>query len=852
MKKEFRFFLIALFTIAITTSAYFFNGLETEQQRTPRPTRINYLKEGENEELKHKKREEWIEEMHNAAPDVKWREIDQETRYTRSKILSQKSFKNDALEGYWKEVGSNNQAGRILLSEIDTSTGYLYCASSGGNVWKTSLDNPNWTVLNNQLRIPSIHFLRIIHQENSKRILLATGQWQVEGFYYSDDDGENWNVTTGLSAIVDWGYIKRAVVTNDENHTIYLLAQEWDYTDWEVQTTIYISTNLGESFSVLKTFKNSTHGSPSNFDLWCNKYGSSTVYLAQNDTLQKFDQDHNIITISSDLPFNTSGNYYLSGCEKDGTTHLYLMSNSNGQGDIYRSSDDGINWEHRGNVTDNPFMRNSFECSAKNPDVLYFGGVECYKSYTGASSWSKINGWGDYYGNPDIYLHADICGINSFLKEDGDETLVISTDGGIYISNDSLETVQNISLENLNVSQYYSTYTCRFNTDITHAGSQDQGYQMAIIDAANGTVDVEQVISGDYGHIVSGDEGASIWMVYPGFAAYYPDINNSQGSSWWDFESSDHHWMPPLMIDPEYPNIVYLGGGSTTDGAHIFALTYNAGSVSSVEMDFDFSGSNDSKIAAIAHSPIDNSYWYLTTSNGEFYLSNDGGLSWTQTPGVTGPGANYLYGSAILPSTTQLGKLYIAGSGYSNSPAYVSTDHGQNFTAINSGLPNTMIYEIAQHPNEKLIFAATDVGPYVYFVDDDQWYSLMDTDSPDQVYWTVDFIPDLNTARFGTYGRGIWDFVVTDNVSINPIENNDSGILVYPNPGNGDFIIEFATSINEKINIKIFNSAGQLITENDYVASSDFFRQEFQLSNQPAGIYYIRINDKVSKKIIIQ
>ena len=38
--------------------------------------------------------------------------------------------------------------------------------------------------------------------------------------------------------------------------------------------------------------------------------------------------------------------------------------------------------------------------------------------------------------------------------------------------------------------------------------------------------------------------------------------------------------------------------------------------------------------------------------------------------------------------------------------------------------------------------------------------------APDQTYWSVDFVPEINTARFGTYGRGIWDFVLDENYDL--------------------------------------------------------------------------------------
>ena len=85
-------------------------------------------------------------------------------------------------------------------------------------------------------------------------------------------------------------------------------------------------------------------------------------------------------------------------------------------------------------------------------------------------------------------------------------------------------TVQNISLSGLGVSQYYSTYTTRFPPYHVFAGSQDQGFQRHLSEGSyDGVLDFEQTISGDYGHIVSGDGGISLWTDYPGFVMYYDD-----------------------------------------------------------------------------------------------------------------------------------------------------------------------------------------------------------------------------------------------------------------------------------------------------------------------------------------
>ncbi|MBT5077997.1 MAG: hypothetical protein HOM61_03720, partial [Candidatus Marinimicrobia bacterium] len=63
--------------------------------------------------------------------------------------------------------------------------------------------------------------------------------------------------------------------------------------------------------------------------------------------------------------------------------------------------------------------------------------------------------------------------------------------------------------------------------------------------------------------------------------------------------------------------------------------------------------------------------------------------------------------------------------------------------------------------------------PYVYDVYEEEWFDLAGLAAPDQTYWTVDYVPTLQTARFGTYGRGIWDFVLDDNYNIISGDLND-------------------------------------------------------------------------------
>lgn len=76
---------------------------------------------------------------------------------------------------------------------------------------------------------------------------------------------------------------------------------------------------------------------------------------------------------------------------------------------------------------------------------------------------------------------------------------------------------------------------------------------------------------------------------------------------------------------------------------------------------------------------------------------------------------------------------------------------------------------------------------------DTVWKYLGGTIAPDQTYWSVEFIDRTQTARFATYGRGIWDFKLGDPRSgISLVENNIyHNVLVFPNPASDYINVQF-------------------------------------------------------------
>src|SRR5262249_20129880 len=129
----------------------------------------------------------------------------------------------------------------------------------------------------------------------------------------------------------------------------------------------------------------------------------------------------------------------------------------------------------------------------------------------------------------------------------------ISTDGGLFRSTDLLVSVQNLSLSGLRISQYYTTHTSSRAPAHVVAGAQDQGYQRASVPAVppSTALAFSQLISGDYGHLTSGDgDHDFLFSTYPGFVLCQVGENAPQLFTE-DFPAGeDHAWMPPVVADP--------------------------------------------------------------------------------------------------------------------------------------------------------------------------------------------------------------------------------------------------------------------------------------------------------------
>ncbi len=244
----------------------------------------------------------------------------------------------------------------------------------------------------------------------------------------------------------------------------------------------------------------------------------------------------------------------------DGSQTLYVVLDASR---MYRSADAGSTFVQR-KLVDHDYW-GSLNAGVVDAELVAYGGIELHVSRDGGQSASKKNNWWAYYtaygGDEDIYLHADIMGIDVRPEGDG-EVWYVDTDGGLYTSTDSLATVHNLSLDGLRASQYYDVHTSWNNPDRVLAGAQDQGWQVTAYATQDADEPLEfyQLVSGDYGHITSGDNIHDlVYTTYPGFVLIQHDEDNpwTEGVSF-PADESYVPWIPPVLADPLEPTAFFF------------------------------------------------------------------------------------------------------------------------------------------------------------------------------------------------------------------------------------------------------------------------------------------------------
>jgi photosystem II stability/assembly factor-like uncharacterized protein len=756
---------------------------------SPAPTE-NWLREKAEEENKEK-REAWIESLHRAAPGTDWRAIEAENR-AAAIIERQGRAAAGERSTFWTEVGSANLAGRTHATVWMPGTTTLYVGSDLGGVWRGNTDGTGWQAISDGLGIGS-HGL-VACPGSPQTVVTINNNGKI---YTTTNGGTTWFVPSGLpDTIYECVRILRDAASQ---RTVYLLTRGRTLIGGTLRTGWFVSRSEdgGVSFVLASA---EIQVSP-RCDIWMSRRTAGPLFLMDGPTLkQSIDQGVTFTTVGA-APLSATS-VLLTGSEAGAPTFYAALKAGADSWKLYRSTDAGVNWEFKYTITD---FWETLTASITNSNLVFVSGVESWRSTNGGTSFGKVNQWWQYYDDPANRLHADLPGMECIWFGDHEE-IFFDTDGGTFVSYDGGATVHNISLQGLGVSQYYSLLTSSSDPYLIAAGAQDQGYQQS--DPAQGSpyLNFTQLISGDYGHLTSTTRAHDyVYSVYPGFVLLQVNEAAPQNLYQLDFPpSGTWGWMPFILADPLDPDVFYFCADHLWKYERISGVNY---AQTMLPQNF---GTNYLTALAIAKS--DYSRWYVANSQGRLWSSTDAGATWTQSAS-NGPASHYFYGTALLVSPTNPLIAYVGGAGYSGPAVYKTVDGGVTWTPMSTGLPNTLVFGLTfDNDVDQNLFASAEAGPYRYDAGTATWSSILGTEAPLTNYWCLESVPELSVIRYGTYGRGIWDYRVFAPASADEIDTARPGFRLDPNPARERATARFDLAAPGRVRIELFDVTGRRVT----------------------------------------
>jgi len=392
----------------------------------------------------------------------------------------------------------------------------------------------------------------------------------------------------------------------------------------------------------------------------------------------------------------------------------------------------------------------------------------------------------------------------------------------------------------------YSILTEKTKEQNIYLGSQDQGFQKAINDTFRKPLNFTQTASGDFGHLNSTDSGKSIWCSNPNFIGFFNNINTDTAfSHTWNFKDSFDVslWLPPVIsFDSTKAYVIGIyKKGDPDKKSNIIELELKNNKIewSIGTFNFNIDRRKEEYLSALSISPLNDSLWYAMTNKGNFYYSFDQGNRWNRSSFFNGPGPQEMYGSSIYASKANVNEVYAVGSGYSNAPIFYSKNKGRDWKSISDSLPSTLVYKIDGNEMDSLLFAATELGPFVFSKKEGYWKPLLGANNekgPDQIYWNIEYLYKSRIARFATFGRGVWDFelepIKDTTISVSEIKTPENKIDVYPNPCL-DYLMLTGTYSNMRY--EIYGINGKLVQNGVSIEN------KIIISDLIAGSYIIKI-----------
>ena len=707
----------------------------------------------------------------------------------------------------WREIGPTIMSGRISdIAVVEANPSIFYLGTATGGIWKTENAGTTFEPLFQGEETSSIGDVTV-SQSNPNIVWAGTGEPQNRqsspwgnGVYRSTDAGASW-ANVGLE---NTHHISRIQV-HPMNPDVAYVAAVGHLWGSNPERGVYKTTDGGQNWEHVLFVDEHT----GTIDLVMDPNDPMTLFAAMYQRQRRawgfngggpgsgiyrtVDGGASWIELTDGLPIGDKGRIGLDVYRGDGNLVCALVeadARTPGQGrgggpgqdeqknGVYCSRDRGDNWEQMSTTNNRPMYYSQIRIDPNDPERIYLGGSDLYRSSDGGRTFTNDAAAG---------VHLDHHAL--WIDPSNSDHLILGSDGGLSVSWDRSDNWY--QFRNLPIAQFYEIGIDSREPYHVCGGLQDNGSWCAPSDTWSNqgirTRDWYNVGSGDGFFTVMHPVNPNVMFAESqGGNLTRVDLTTMErsrirpiGQSNEDGEQPDlrWNWDSPIVLSAHDENTVYAGAnvlfrsrdlGQTWDQISP-DLTYeiNRDSLSIMgvlgsepQMSLNDGQSSYGNLTAIGESPLNGQVIYTGSDDGRVQITQDAGDTWTDlTDDIEGLPDN-VYVTRIVASHADEGTVYIAFDNHRSDDfapyLFISTDFGREWRAAVSGLPQSSLNALAQHPrNPNLMFVGNEVGVYASVNSGGQWVRL-ENGLPTVPVDDIKIEPRENDLVIGTHGRGIW------------------------------------------------------------------------------------------------
>ncbi|MEZ6005590.1 MAG: hypothetical protein R3F17_14555 [Planctomycetota bacterium] len=652
------------------------------------------------------------------------------------------------VDSRWSEVGPDSQSGQTRSLAI-AADGTLFLGMANGGLWRGHLDGARWLPLTDAVGggVDEVHlcegpgFQTLIQRHGTRLVVSRNG-------------GEDWSEPAGLEALM------RAMrLVNDGANRIWLLGAVGRGS--ALQTALLVSEDQAASFRVVHTFGEYWRG-----DLLLDPSETSGTRLLILHSRELLVWDILSGTLAP-----------LARAEVPARQGV-LASGGGPQGEVYVALDTDNGW--RLYATSAPHWAldrradldecNRNLCAARGAPGQVFTGAEILSaSHDGGREFQPAQPGGSYFEDPQGHLHPGVRGLQCLRdpRRPDQDLLVVHTDGGTWLSRDFGRSFARLPMIGLRAGQALDTLTSRRGVPWLWAATQDQGLQGGFYDRlvdGDGPAQLRPWVNGDYGSLVEiaprGTFSGGVLAAAPGYVLWF----HGRGEVAPEFLALPEHaqtlWMPPLYADPQDTQAAWLLA------ERIYRYLRGPQGRWTVQPfgNLEAREQGAQRLVAMGCAPGATTV-YVADDAGGLHRSLDGGRTFEprgrtiETRPANDQPPQFVLARCLWVDPAGSETVWVGGTGYSGPGVLVSNDGGQTFRSPATGLPPTLVRELALGVDGQM-YAATDAGPWVLDQARSRWMGIEGRRAPNTVFTSVEPLDQGRVLRFATFGRGVWDYVV--------------------------------------------------------------------------------------------